>query len=113
MSPYKDPIIRKQKNIEYQKKYYKNNRQYYIDKSKKRREKIKELYIEYKKTLKCEVCGENRWYCLDFHHITDDKIIEISRTIRRAWGWTRIMKEISKCKVLCRNCHAEVHFKPS
>ena len=55
---------------------------------------------------KCENCGNNDIFCLDFHHV-EDKEFAIS-TIRNS-RWTKIVNEIKKCKLLCRNCHRELH----
>ena len=32
-------------------------------------EKVKFFFKEYKKNSKCSICGDERWYVLDFHHI--------------------------------------------
>jgi transcriptional regulator len=56
---------------------------------------------------KCE-CGEDRPWLLDFHHI-DDKEYEISYL--KHFSWEKVKKEIGKCKLLCRNCHGDLHYK--
>jgi len=63
---------------------------------------------EYKKTLKCERCGEGRWYCLDFHHRDPTtKEFTVGESVRRSW---KVIKaEIAKCEVLCANCHRAEH----
>ena len=53
---------------------------------------------------KCEFCGEDRFFRLTFHHISD-KIENINMN----WRWEKIRDEIMKCKLLCRNCHQELH----
>lgn len=64
---------------------------------------------EYKKTLKCEKCGETRFYLLDFHHRNpDEKKFDISD--RTNTKLKTIMPEINKCVVLCSNCHREFHY---
>ena len=58
---------------------------------------------------KCENCGENNIFVLEFHHKNrDDKEINISKI--RECRWSTIEKEIKKCKLLCGNCHSELHF---
>lgn len=67
-------------------------------------------FTEYKKTLKCSRCPENHPSCLDFHHINpQEKEFSISQ---KAWRYSkeRIMKEISKCIILCANCHRKEHW---
>ena len=59
---------------------------------------------------KCEICGENNFFKLSFHHIDcDDKEFEISTKLNNRWS--NIEKELNKCKLLCHNCHHEFHFK--
>jgi len=58
---------------------------------------------------RCQKCGENRYYVLDYHHIDPEgKIKEISSLV---WSVKKekVLEEIKKCVVLCKNCHAEFH----
>ena len=59
----------------------------------------------------CILCGYNQYLpALDWHHIdkdTKDKDISSSETMRKSVD--RIMNEISKCVVLCANCHRAYH----
>lgn len=49
-------------------------------------------------------CGESDPVVLDFDHLDPTtKLIEISLMID--YSWKRIEEEISKCQVLCSNCH--------
>ena len=96
---------------EYRKLHYENNKAKYIEKAKKYREKSVEEFTEFKKTLKCSKCGENRWWVLDFHHINpNEKDRELSNLIRAA-SKEKIKKELDKCIVLCSNCHRDLHYK--
>jgi len=69
----------------------------------------KRQYIKtYKLTKGCELCGYNKCArALDFHHIGEDKEFAISQCS----NLEKIKKEIDKCKVICKNCHAELHEK--
>lgn len=59
---------------------------------------------------KCEVCGYNKNYAaLCFHHYTDEKNFELGLTSKTTRNLD-IAHEISICKVLCSNCHAEIHY---
>lgn len=72
-------------------------------------QKINSNYVnDIKKKNKCSKCGDNRWYVLDFHHLSDKKY-EVSKLI---WNSTleKIKTEIDKCILLCSNCHREEHF---
>lgn len=58
---------------------------------------------------KCIHCGFDKWLSsLDIHHLNpevkDSKFAQM-----RGWSLTRIDKEIEKCVLLCRNCHAAYH----
>jgi hypothetical protein len=41
--------------------------------------------------------------CMDFDHLSDDKIIDISKSLYRSMEF--IKKEIAKCDLVCANCH--------
>lgn len=71
---------------------------------------LSDKLIEYKKTLKCSICGESRWYVLDLHHASDDKEHDVSSMASGGYSWKRIMVEIAKCAPVCANCHREIHF---
>ena len=76
---------------------------------KQRRLEVRNKYQEYKKTLKCSVCGEKDWICLDFHHTDPNTKDGTIGAIVRSWSFERIVKEIEKCNVLCANCHRKLH----
>lgn len=75
----------------------------------KRREKIKDILIDYKGG-ECQICGYKRYRgALEFHHINpDEKEFGISKD-----GATRSLeeskKEADKCVLVCANCHREIH----
>lgn len=58
----------------------------------------------------CKICGYNRCTeALEFHHLDPtQKDITISSE-GYSKGWKVIEKELSKCVLLCSNCHREVH----
>lgn len=57
---------------------------------------------------KCQICGYNRAdEAFDFHHIDPStKLFGIGSNYCRKWS--DIQKELDKCILLCRNCHAEL-----
>lgn len=59
----------------------------------------------------CSVCGYNKSpYALHFHHTDPDaKEFGIARN-GNTRSWERVKKELSKCVLLCANCHAEVEW---
>jgi len=56
----------------------------------------------------CKSCGNDNIFAIDFHHVKN-KSFKISAILKDRWS--KIEKEISKCKLLCRNCHREKHYK--
>ena len=61
---------------------------------------------------KCEICSYNKnLSALCFHHI-DPNEKETPLTIRECSNntWDSLVKEVLKCKLLCHNCHMEIHF---
>lgn len=74
----------------------------------------------YKLSIGCEVCGFKAEHScqLDLDHIDpDSKEYKGSHKAYDAgWSWGRIEKELAKCTVTCKNCHAlrthtEGHWK--
>jgi len=74
----------------------------------KKKTKNRKFITEYRKDHPCEICGETSELCLEFHHL-GKKEIGISRAICD-WGIKRLKKEVSKCMVLCANCHRKIHY---
>lgn len=71
----------------------------------------KELVASIKSQLKCQKCGENKWYMLDFHHVDpNEKENNISRMTSNKYRIDQILHEIEKCIVFCSNCHREFHY---
>lgn len=67
------------------------------------------LYILNKLGNKCVNCGFDKWKSsLDVHHLDPSKK-DVSFSTIRYWMHSRIDKEIEKCVLLCRNCHAAHH----
>ena len=57
---------------------------------------------------KCKKCGSRD--CLEFDHIKkEDKSFNISD--RLTDSISKVLKEISKCQLLCKNCHKEKNKK--
>ncbi len=94
------------------KKHYTSNKQSYIARATKQRQDKQAWWAEYKSKFSCSVCNESRHWCLDFHH-TDPHTKEgsVSELIVNNSSRERILEEISKCIVVCRNCHADIHYK--
>ena len=78
-------------NLEQARGYFTNNRK---------------LISEWKAERGCKLCGEKDSCCLDMHH-TDPKTKD--KDPSRIGKFETFLKEVEKCVVLCRNCHAKVH----
>lgn len=74
-----------------------------------RERRLREWLNDLKGQYRCP-CGEDRVPCLDFHHRTGDKTINIGHCIDRGWGKKRILAEIAKCDAICANCHRYLHW---
>src|SRR5690348_8068902 len=80
----------------------------------KRRALLSEWLRDYKSRLFCQICKENHPACLDFHH-SDAKTKDgaVANMVVEGYSKENILKEIEKCVVLCKNCHAKEHFRLS
>lgn len=71
-------------------------------------------YIRLLKT-KCCKCGyDKNPAVLEFHHPEDNKDNEVAKLASKSWSIPlkeRIDIEVSKCEILCANCHREEHHK--
>lgn len=75
-----------------------------------RKNKQRDRFIEFKKTLTCEECGLKDHRVIEFHHKDPaQKDREVSLMI--SWSWEKIMEEVDKCSVLCANCHRILHYE--
>lgn len=69
---------------------------------------MRERLADVKTAVGCIKCGERDARCLDFHHRNEnEKTYSIAAMGRRAW--TVIEQEITKCDVICSNCHRKLH----
>lgn len=92
--------------------WYSKNKSYKIKESVRQksehRQKLAERISEIKANGSCKFCGEDTPICLDFHH-ESDKEFEISTAKSLGLSWTKISEEISKCILVCANCHRKIH----
>jgi len=59
----------------------------------------------------CELCGYDKNYAaLDFHHTdSSQKSFQLDLRSLSNRKWEEVLKEAVKCKLLCSNCHTELH----
>lgn len=97
----------------YSREHYKRHREKHIAQARRRSDKhraeMRRFLWLYKEAAGCAACPERDPVCLDFHHMDDDKEIDIANAAHRGWGFSRILAEIDKCVVLCANCHRKEH----
>ena len=112
MEPQNDEE-RKARRHEYDKKWYQRHKDRLREKRKQHAADLRLWREQYKSKLRCINCGEDHPACLQFHHRDREKK---SFTIGNSLGqWRnitlkRLEKEISKCDILCGNCHAKFHW---
>lgn len=113
------PLKDVQKNKEYHAKYmrevwYPKNKERHKTLVAKRNRLLKKEIKEFLTILKQEKacsCGEQDYKCLDFHHIDPTtKKFNIGDAVRERQTKRAILEEISKCEVLCANCHRKLHY---
>lgn len=101
-------------NPDYQKTYikqhYLENKDYYKQKNKERRERLKPYLYRfvnrYKTFCGCIDCGYNaNPFALQLDHVRGEKFKAISTMIGECASISRIKDEIRKCEVRCANCH--------
>jgi hypothetical protein len=101
--------INMEHKTENQKRWYeKNKKVHYLN----TRERSKRIYTEnalFIKTLKeftpCSDCGiKYPAYVMDFDHLRD-KSGQVHKFL--SYSHKRLLEEISKCEIVCANCHRE------
>lgn len=101
----------KSANKEYQRKWYANNKNKQIAKTKQRRLELTEWFKEFKLTQSCVKCSENHPATLDFHHlIPANKHKNIAILVNSGVSILTLQKELNKCICLCSNCHRKLHW---
>jgi transcription elongation factor Elf1 len=110
LMPIKDPELRRA----YRRKWYSENKTSEREHVYRRKKVIKKWFNDYKRTLKCALCGENHPATLDFHHKNrKTKEFGINARVHSGYSLEVIKKELKKCEVLCANCHRKLHYQNS
>lgn len=88
----------------YKKQHYLKNKDDYISKNREHRKTIIKWIQDYKSSFPCADCGQYfHFSAMDFDHLKDKKF-NISQGGRHGSIKT-IQEEISKCEIVCSNCH--------
>ena len=110
--PYKDPITRRAYNLAYQRAYYLRYKERYLAKNRVRKKNARTFLEHLKRANPCTVCGESDFRCLDFHHSEGrEKVAGLSYLATDGATIGRLNRELEKCVILCKDCHAKEHFK--
>lgn len=107
--PYKD----KSKQLACQRRWYHSNpnKKLLFNKHRAKYTLQKNNYILSVKERGCALCPEKHHSCLDFHHKDEDtKLFNVGEHHSNGIGITKLKEEISKCILLCSNCHRKLHF---
>jgi len=95
---------------QYAKNHYKENKEKYLESSRKARLKKRQWYENFMSDKFCSNCGINDIEVLEWHHLNaDDKVKEVSHLMHKK-GMNAILDEIKKCICLCANCHRKIHY---
>jgi hypothetical protein len=79
--------------------------------SKDKISKNRSIVNDIKTNSKCYLCGDERHYVLDFHHIvSEEKDSVIGKLVKSKCSEKKLLIEVGKCVLLCSNCHRELHF---
>jgi transposase len=88
------------------KEYYQKNKQAHINRVAKRTNRVNETIAQIKTNRGCTSCEENFSYCLEFHHLDPN---QKDGLVGEAKIFEKTIEEISKCVLVCRNCHIKAH----
>lgn len=97
-------------------RYYAENREKHIQvigaRKKQRRKALQRFVAEYLRTHPCVDCGVTDLRLLDFDHRPGEvKREAVMKLVDLGFSESIVMKEIGKCDVRCRNCHAIVTYE--
>jgi hypothetical protein len=95
----------------YAEKHYQENKEIYLTRTAKRNRALRDSWLEFKSQFKCTKCGESRHWCLDFHHVDSSTKEDTLPKIYKERSREAFEAEFKKCIPLCRNCHADLHYK--
>lgn len=105
-SPPLMPSKDKQKIKEYQARWYKSHRHEQMARIDAYKKMIAVRFRNIKESSPCKDCGRKFMSCvMDFDHVSGEKIDNVSTLMAKKSSWKKIKEEISKCELVCANCH--------
>lgn len=100
------------RELSYDTQYYhanKDRQEYIRERAQERKDEIKEIFDKEKRSEGCSQCEESEPCALDYHHLGDDKYIEVANMLRLGYSEEKVREEVEKCVLLCANCHRKYH----
>jgi len=77
-----------------------------------KRERLQQWTVEYRRHTGCQRCSEADPVCLQFHHSDPEgKTASVGKLISDSAPEAEIREEVSRCIVLCANCHRKEHVE--
>lgn len=88
---------------------------YKTDKERARLKALKQRTMadrkEYINAIKEQPCSDCKtsypYYVMDFDHVVEPKLFDVSSAAASGRPWQLILDEIAKCEVVCSNCHRQ------
>lgn len=91
---------------EYYYRHGSNYRERAVDRNRRLKASLREQLYSYLADKQCVSCGIKDPRVLEFDHIDPKtKSFAIARAVHDILSWDKILAEVSKCQVLCANCH--------
>lgn len=102
------PYSNVEKQREAQRIWARNNPQTVTKNSNKSRQRKAQFVADYK-NRPCADCGvQYPSYVMDLDHLPElTKLVKVSTLVSTGASIKRIKEELSKCEVVCANCHRE------
>ena len=111
MSSKKWRETNRERQNELWRRWYRKNTSRKIAWQDRRLLEVRAWWRELKSTLRCEECGESAPECLHFHHIDPaTKSFNVSDAASNGRSKSAVLAELTKCRVLCANCHLKHHW---
>ena len=109
--PYKNPIVRRLKNAEANKRWYQRNKEKHMAGTAANKRNARALWAEFKATQDCFHCGFSHPAVIDFHHVIRGKGKRAVNELAKSGAYAQALEEIKKCIPLCANCHRILHWQ--
>lgn len=88
---------------------YKANSKAHITQVRQNTKLRNQVFYQWKATQCCVACGEAHRSCIDFHHIDPSSKDFTLGDATTNVGWNKLISELRKCVIVCKNCHCKVH----